>query len=108
MTLTNKKCVPCERDTESLKIQRVQELLKELSYWKLSADIRSIHKTYKFKNWQEAHSFVNKISEIAEAEGHHPQIDLDWGRVGVALTTHAIKGLSENDFILAAKIDAIQ
>lgn len=91
-----------------LTIPQAEKLLKELTDWTLHSGARSIHKTYRFKDWQEALAFVNRIGEIAEAEGHHPDVELHWGRVGVTLTTHAIGGLSENDFIVAAKIDALQ
>lgn len=108
MSLLEQKCVPCEGGMLPLTIPQAQELLKELSYWNLSSDAKQINKTYKFKDWKEAHAFVNMVSDIAEGEGHHPDIDLHWGRVGVSLTTHAISGLSVNDFILAAKIDRLQ
>lgn len=108
MGLIDQKCVPCEGGMLPLTIPQAQELVKELSDWNLASDAKHVNKTYTFKDWKEAHAFVNSVSEIAEAEGHHPDIDLHWGRVGVSLTTHAIGGLSVNDFILAAKIDQLQ
>lgn len=105
--LAQKKCVACEEGTAPLSRAEAEALLAQLPYWNLTSDARSINKTFKFKDWKEAMAFVRKISEIAEAEGHHPDIDLHWGRVGVSLTTHAVKGLSENDFIVAAKIDLL-
>jgi len=87
--------------------EEAEILLKQLPYWKLSADTQHLTKTVTFKDWKEALAFTNKIGALAEEEGHHPDIDLHWGRVGISLTTHAVKGLSENDFILAAKIDAL-
>ena len=82
-----------------------EELLKHISGWSLSPDARKISKQFKFKNFVEAVAFANNITPIAEAEGHHPDLHIGWGRVGVELSTHAVGGLSENDFILAAKID---
>ena len=108
MSLLAKKCVPCERGTIPLTIQEAQNLLKEIPAWTLSPDVKKISKTFKFKNFAEALAFTNKIGAIAEAEGHHPDIELTWGKVGVTLATHSIGGLSVNDFILAAKIDQIR
>ncbi len=80
-------------------------MLKQVKGWAPSEDGRSILKQFKFHNFTEAMDFANKITPIAEAEGHHPDLCVSWGKVVVELSTHAIKGLSENDFILAAKID---
>ena len=83
-------------------------LLKQLNKWTLSGDARWISKEFKFADFKEAMAFTNKIADIAESEGHHPDLQVSWGKVVVELTTHAIKGLSQNDFIIAAKIDEIQ
>ena len=83
-------------------------MLDKLSGWSLARQGKGIFKEYAFKDFADALAFVNKIGEVAEAEGHHPDITLSWGKVGVALTTHAIQGLSVNDFIVAAKVDALQ
>ena len=107
MSLTDRHCIPCEGGVAPLTKEEAETLSWELKYWSIASDVKSIHKTYTFKDWKQAHEFVNKISEVAEAEGHHPDIDLHWGKVGVTLRTQVIGGLSENDFILAAKIDAI-
>lgn len=80
--------------------------LGEVKDWKVKEG-KKIERKFKFKNFKEALGFVDKIGEIAEHEGHHPDIKLGWGRVDVELSTHAIGGLSVNDFILAAKIDRI-
>jgi 4a-hydroxytetrahydrobiopterin dehydratase len=90
-----------------LTIQEATENMKELSGWTLSGDARKISKEFSFKNFAEALAFANKIGEIAENENHHPDLVVKWGKVGVELATHSIGGLSENDFILAAKIDKI-
>lgn len=105
--LTDQKCVPCEGGTMPLTIQEAETLMKELADWKLSPDAKKIAKECKFRNFAEALAFTNKIGTLAEAEGHHPDLTLGWGKVGIELTTHAIGGLSVNDFILAAKIDVI-
>jgi 4a-hydroxytetrahydrobiopterin dehydratase len=107
MDLASKRCIPCEGGTPPLFKPQAEALLKEVSGWSLSPDAKSISKQFKFKNFAEALAFANKIGAIAEAENHHPDLTLSWGKVGVALSTHSIGGLSENDFILAAKIDAV-
>ena len=130
MDLAQKKCVACEGFETPFDREEAEVLLKELNGspdangsgsrhspagessgvkdWKLSDDAKNISKDLKFKNFADALAFTNKIGALAEEEGHHPDIELSWGRVGVSLTTHAIKGLSENDFILAAKVDQLR
>lgn len=108
MDLAQKKCIPCEAGARALLRPLAEELLKQLSGWSLSGDGRWLSKEFKFRNFIEAIGFANKITPIAEAEGHHPDLQISWGKVVVELSTHAIRGLSENDFILAAKIDKIQ
>jgi 4a-hydroxytetrahydrobiopterin dehydratase len=88
-----------------MRAARVQELLPQVPGWVLDGTL--IHQRFRFKNFVEALAFVNAVGALAEAEGHHPDIHLSWNRVHLELTTHAIKGLSENDFILAAKINEI-
>lgn len=105
--LAEKKCVACEGTEAPFNKEEAQALLKQLNAWTLSGDSRWISKEFKFKNFAEALAFVDKIGAIAETEGHHPDIQLSWGKAVVELTTHAIDGLSENDFILAAKIDRL-
>ena len=82
-------------------------LLGHVKGWTLAHDFKKISKSFTFKNFVEAMAFANKITTIAEQEGHHPDLSVGWGKVVVELSTHAIKGLSENDFIVAAKIDTI-
>lgn len=105
--LTKKHCKPCEGGVKPLTPDEYGAYLRtELSGW-TDVDEKKITKEYKFKNFKEALAFVNKVGEIAESEGHHPDINLHgWNKVTVTLSTHAIGGLSENDFILASKIDA--
>lgn len=87
--------------------QKAEELLREVPEWNLSGDAKKISRTFKFKDFRSAMEFANKIADIAEAEGHHPDLFVSWGKVGIELWTHKIGGLSENDFIIAAKIDAL-
>ena len=105
--LAQKKCVACEGTEAPLNREEADILLKQLKGWTLSGDVRWISKEFKFKNFKEALEFTDKVGAIAEREGHHPDIQLSWGKAVIELTTHAIKGLSENDFILAAKIDTL-
>ena len=105
MDLTQKKCIPCEAGTPPLEESKVNELLKEIPTWQLKDG--HLYKKFKFKNFVESMKFVNKIADIAENEGHHPDFCVHYNKVEIELFTHAIKGLSENDFILAAKIDEI-
>ncbi len=104
--LTQKRCVPCEGGIPALAKAEVERLLAQLPGWKL--DHKWITREFQFKNFVEAMKLVNRAAELAEAEGHHPDIHIHYNRVRFDIWTHAIDGLSENDFILAAKIDALQ
>lgn len=105
--LTSKKCLPCEIGSPSLTALEFEPLLKYLKLdWEVIDD-KKIRHEFKFKDFKEAMEFVNKIADLAEEEGHHPNIHIYYNKVVIDLTTHAVKGLSENDFILAAKIEAI-
>lgn len=105
--LKQKKCVPCEGGVQPLKPDEYGGFLRnELEGW-IAVEEKKIAKEYKFKNFKEALAFINKVGAIAEEEGHHPDINLHgWNKVTLTLSTHAIGGLSENDFILASKIDS--
>ena len=103
--LTSKRCVPCEGGIPALSEEEIAPLLAQLDGWNVVGGKR-LAKTYHFPDFVQALAFVNRAGAIAEDEGHHPDLYLTWGKVGVELTTHAIGGLSENDFILAAKLDA--
>ncbi len=105
--LKHKKCVPCEGGVKPLTPDEYGAYLRtELDGW-VDVNKKKIEKEYKFKNFKEALAFVNKVGELAESEGHHPDIYLfSWNKVKLTLSTHAIGGLSENDFILASKIDS--
>lgn len=103
--LASKRCRPCEGGTPPLNIEETRKLLTQVDGWKL--ENHAIQKSYKFKYFVEAMRFVNRVAEVAEKEGHHPDIHISYNNVKIRLTTHAIGGLSENDFILAAKVDQL-
>lgn len=104
--LTEKKCEPCNKGTAPLKGEALSKMKHELSDdWKVVNE-HHLEKEYSFKDFKEALDFTNRVGSIAEKENHHPDIFLGWGKVKLDLWTHTINGLSENDFILAAKADA--
>ncbi|MBM3982105.1 MAG: 4a-hydroxytetrahydrobiopterin dehydratase [Planctomycetes bacterium] len=106
--LTAKKCAACEGGVPPLSAERVAAHLPAVPDWKLSADGKSIRRKYTFKDFVSALAFVNEVGALAEAEDHHPDFHLTGYRhVALELSTHAIGGLSANDFIVAAKIDAL-
>lgn len=105
--LASKKCIACEGGMAPLNRTEAEVLLKQVPKWTLSKETTAIERTFTFRNFAEALALVDKIGAIAEAEGHHPDIAFGWGYARVTLTTHAIKGLSENDFIVAAKINEL-
>jgi 4a-hydroxytetrahydrobiopterin dehydratase len=106
--LSEKKCVPCEGGVAALTKDEAEKLRAKLaSGWTLAADAKSIRREFRFKDFYRAMSFVNAIAHIANIEDHHPNLEVGWGYCNVVFSTHAIKGLSENDFICAAKIDRV-
>lgn len=111
MNLKQKTCVACEGGTLPLQGQELHRYLEEVEDWmlgKTEEGIQRIQKKFAFKNFKEALAFVNKVGELAEAEGHHPDIHLvSYKNVIIELWTHAVNGLSENDFIVAAKINTL-
>lgn len=108
MELEKRHCIPCEGGVKPLDKETARNFLREVhSRWNLSVDGDRIARTFNFKDFKEAMVFVNAVSDLAESEGHHPDIRISYARVTLELTTHAIHGLSENDFILAKKIDPI-
>lgn len=107
-SLADKKCVPCEGGAQPLTRPQSEELLSGLPGWVLAPDAKLIKAGYVMKNFRCAVDLINKIMEIAESENHHPDLHLtSYRKLTVELSTHAIGGLSENDFILAAKIDKL-
>lgn len=108
MDLTKKKCVPCEGYSDPLSDSEEDRFLTEIKDWKLMREgEHRIIKNYSLIHFRDSISFVNQIADLAEDEGHHPNITIKFNTVIIEIYTHAIKGLSENDFILAAKIDEI-
>ena len=107
--LSKKKCVPCEGGVDPYTPEAAQKMMDELDKdWMLIDNAHLLVREFHLKDFAEALALANKIGAIAEEEEHHPELTVGWGRVSVELTTHAIDGLSENDFILAAKIDELQ
>ena len=108
--LHEKKCIPCEGGIPGFDITEIHKYVKMVDGWEVKSDESQIYyliKTFKFENFLKSQNFVNKVSSIAETEGHHPDISFGWGYAKIKIFTHAIKGLHESDFILAAKIDKI-
>lgn len=119
--LTKKKCVPCEGGMSPMEAMQIKEYMAKLRMgWLalpplapegedsvLTGSPKKIRKEYKFKDFKEAMAFVNKVADVAQKDDHHPDIHIFYNRVQLELWTHAIGGLSENDFIVAAKVDAL-
>ena len=108
--LINKKCLPCEGGVLPFDISEIHKYQKKVDGWEITEDENKIFfllKKFKFENFIKSQNFVNEVGKISEEEGHHPDISFGWGYAEIKITTHAIEGLSENDFILAAKIDEI-
>lgn len=105
--LIQKKCLPCTAGATPLSREEAATLLSQVPEWTLGGEGTEISRTFRFPDFKGALAFANRVGDLAEEEGHHPDLLVSWGKVKVLLSTHAIKGLSENDFILAAKIDAL-
>ena len=108
--LLNKKCIPCEGGVLPFDTSEIHKYQKKVDGWDIKKDEKEIfflNKEFIFKNFIESQKFINEVGVISEKEGHHPDISFGWGYAKIKITTHAIQGLSENDFILAAKIDQI-
>ncbi len=107
MDFTTKRCAPCEAGAPKKTSAEVDEALRSLAGWDACEGKTQIHKQFRFKDFLEAMRFVNALARLAEAEGHHPDFSVHWNTVDVTLWTHATGGLSENDFIVAAKLDVL-
>ena len=108
--LTKKKCVPCEGGVIPFDVSEIHKYQKKVDGWEViknNNDIFFLSKKFNFKNFLDSQSFISHVGKISEDEGHHPDISFGWGYAEIKITTHAIEGLSENDFILAAKIDQL-
>jgi 4a-hydroxytetrahydrobiopterin dehydratase len=104
--LAERDCVPCRGGVPPLQGEEIKEFAAQLKDWRI-VDEHHLQKTYEFKNFREALDFVNRVGELAEAQGHHPDICFGWGKADVTIWTHKINGLTESDFVLAAKIDRL-
>ncbi|MDC0618751.1 4a-hydroxytetrahydrobiopterin dehydratase [Pelagibacteraceae bacterium] len=108
--LSKKKCVACDGNISPFDTSEIHKYLKKVDGWDVKSDDKKsfyLIKNFNFKNFEQSQVFVNRVGKIAEGENHHPDILFGWGYCEVKIFTHAIKGLAENDFILAAKIDNI-
>ena len=109
--LFEKNCIPCKGGIPPFDISEIHKYLKKIDGWDVKKNKDNIHfleKNFKFKNFSESQKFVNEAGDIAEAQGHHPDVIFGWGYAKIKIFTHKIKGLVESDFILAAKIDKIK
>lgn len=102
--LADKKCVPCRGEVLPLKGKALEKLHNQVPQWKVEKE-HHLHREFRFPDFKQALDFVNRVGAIAEEEGHHPDILLGWGKAAITLWTHKINGLTESDFIMAAKID---
>jgi 4a-hydroxytetrahydrobiopterin dehydratase len=105
-SLADKNCVPCRGNVPALHGEALHALSHQLPNWKV-VDEHQITRAFKFPDFKSALDFVNRVGAVAEEQGHHPDIFLAWGKVEITLWTHAVNGLTESDFILAAKIDGL-
>jgi 4a-hydroxytetrahydrobiopterin dehydratase len=108
-SLADRHCVPCKGGTPALDRERIDALLPQLDGWSVreASGHLELFKDLKFRNFVEAVDFVNQLTPVAESEGHHPDLEVSWGRVGVRLWTHVAGGLTDNDFVMAAKLDRL-
>ena len=104
--LAERQCVPCRGGVPALTTEEIQPLAAQIPGWDV-IDVHHLQKTYQFGNFRETLDFVNRIGELAEQQGHHPDICFGWGKADVSIWTHKIDGLTESDFVLAAKIDKL-
>lgn len=107
MELSEKRCVPCRGGVPAMGAEEAGRLISQVSGWRLEEDSKGILREFRFRNFAEAMRFAQQIGEIAEAEGHHPDLSVGWGYCKVRFRTHSIGGLHENDFIMAAKVNRL-
>jgi 4a-hydroxytetrahydrobiopterin dehydratase len=105
--LANLSCVPCQGGVPALKDRELDELRRKLPEWEVVNE-HHLHRAFTFPDFRQALEFVNRVGELAEQQGHHPDIYLTWGKVEITIWTHKIDGLTQSDFVLAAKIDRLQ
>ena len=104
--LADKACVPCRGGVPPLKGAELEELIRQVPDWEV-VDEHHLRREFRFGNFREALEFVNRVGELAEEQAHHPDIEFGWGRAAVTIFTHKIDGLTESDFILAAKVERL-
>ncbi|HEU4494300.1 MAG TPA: 4a-hydroxytetrahydrobiopterin dehydratase [Rubrobacteraceae bacterium] len=104
--LADKTCVPCRGDVPPLRGKELEELERQLPDWEV-VEGHHLRREFRFRNFGEALDFVNRVGELAEEQAHHPDIDFGWGRAAITIFTHKIDGLTESDFVLAAKVDRV-
>jgi len=104
--LASKTCVPCRGDVPALKAEELRKFQRNLPAWEVVSE-HHLHRTYGFPDFRTALDFTNRVGQLAEEQGHHPDILLTWGKVEITIWTHKIDGLTESDFIMAAKIDEL-
>ena len=104
--LADKQCIPCRGGIPPLTTDEIRPLARQLPDWEV-VDGHHLDRSYKFEDFREALEFTNRVGELAEEQGHHPDIYLAWGKVGIQLWTHKIDGLSESDFVMAAKVERL-
>ena len=109
MTLDRQHCIPCRRGDPGLSESQIRELHQQVSQWTIQVrdGVQQLEKVFKFKNFNEALNFTMSVGNLAEVEDHHPSLTTEWGRVTVTWWTHAVQGLHQNDFIMAARTDLI-
>jgi len=107
MGLTDKACAPCRGGTPGLTAEEAEKLLAEIPGWALEDDATRIRRIFRFKDFAAAMAFARRVGDLADKEGHHPDITIGWGYCSVAFRTHKIGALHENDFIMAAKVNAL-
>ncbi len=104
--LASKTCIPCKGGTPPLEGKEIEDLRRQIPEWEVVEE-HHLRRIFRFKNFREAWGFVNKVGELAEQQGHHPDISFGWGYAEVTVWTHKIDGLTESDFIFAAKVDTL-
>ena len=104
--LASRECVPCRGGVPPLKGEEIRKLLTQVDDWEVVNE-HHLKKEFRFSNFRESQDFVNRVGDLAEEQGHHPDICFGWGRAEITIWTHKIDGLTESDFILAAKIDKV-
>ena len=107
MELSDKTCVPCRGGVPAMEAGEAERLISQVSGWTLEEVAKGIRREFRFRDFAEAMLFARRVGEIAETEGHHPDLSIGWGYCTVRFRTHSIKGLHENDFIMAAKVNRL-